>query len=64
MTLFEVAKAIARADAAMIRAGVPLEQRRRALDDLSDQMVREGLEVVPPPARLREYAGSHPGNSR
>ena len=62
VTIFDVAKALARTDAAMIRADVPQPVRQRVLDELSDALVREGLSYEgPPPIPLRAVLGGSNG---
>lgn len=52
MNVFDVAVQIVRADAAMLRAGIPTEQRSRALETLAQSIVRAGLDESDAPQKI------------
>ena len=47
MTLFDIAVELVRSDVAMLKAGVPIEQRSKALNELAESIVKAGLDEQP-----------------
>lgn len=47
MTLFDIAVQLVRSDVAMLKAGVPIEQRSKALNELAESIVKAGLDEHP-----------------
>lgn len=66
-TIFDIAKTLARVDAALLRNDVPEGARQRILDEVTDAMIRDGLAFdgapAKPPAEMAVIYGMRGGRA-